>query len=116
MASTSPAFRDGTGLVDFLATADDAEIIVLDWNLPRVSGIDLLPQAAARRHQPAGRVPDRTQRSPTTSSSRFDRGALDFVDKARGVPILAQRLRLIVDRAEQAGVEPTAKATSIAAA
>jgi len=38
------AFRDGTGLVEFLETAGDIEIIVLDWGLPRVSGIDLLPK------------------------------------------------------------------------
>ena len=38
------AFRDGTGLVEFLETAGDIEIIVLDWGLPRVSGIDLLPR------------------------------------------------------------------------
>ena len=38
------AFRDGTGLVEFLETAGDIEIVVLDWGLPRVSGIDLLPR------------------------------------------------------------------------
>jgi two-component system response regulator ChvI len=31
----------------------------------------------------------------------FDRGALDFVDKARGVPILAKRLRLIVESSKR---------------
>jgi two-component system response regulator ChvI len=34
----------------------------------------------------------------------FDRGALDFVDKTRGVPILAKRLRLIVDSAKRPAV------------
>jgi len=93
------AFRDGTGLVEFLETAGDIEIIVLDWGLPRVSGIDLLP-----RLQRAGislPVVFLTGHSePNYEQLALDRGAVDFVDKSRGVPILARRLRLIADRAD----------------
>ena len=94
------AFRDGTGLVEFLETASDIEIIVLDWSLPRVSGIDLLPKLQrAGINLPVVFLTGHSE--PNYEQLALDRGAIDFVDKSRGVPILARRLRLIVDRADK---------------
>jgi two-component system response regulator ChvI len=91
------AFRDGTGLVEFLETAGDIEIIVLDWNLPRVSGIDLLPKLQrAGINLPVVFLTGHSE--PNYEQLALDRGAIDFVDKSRGVPILARRLRLIAER------------------
>ena len=90
------SFCDGTALLASLAEGADPEIIILDWSLPSVSGIDLLPRL--RRNGIALPVIFLTGRSlPAYEKLAFDRGALDFVDKARGVPILAHRLRLIAD-------------------
>jgi two-component system response regulator ChvI len=90
------SFCDGAALLASLADGADAEIIILDWSLPSVSGIDLLPQL--RRNGIALPVVFLTGRSaPAYEKLAFDRGAVDFVDKTRGVPILAQRLRLIAD-------------------
>jgi two-component system response regulator ChvI len=73
-----------------------ADVIVLDWSLPTLAGIDLLPRL--RREGILLPVVFLTGRStPNHESLAFDRGALDFVDKARGVEILAKRLRLIVE-------------------
>lgn len=92
------AFRDGTRLVEFLAGDHEIEIVVLDWNLPRISGIDLLPQLRRRGVEiPVVFLTGRTL--PDYEKLAFDRGALDFVDKSRGIPILARRLRLIAERA-----------------
>jgi two-component system response regulator ChvI len=89
-------FADGAALLASFAEGAEAEIIVLDWSLPSVSGIDLLPRL--RRNGVALPVVFLTGRSqPAYEQLAFDRGALDFVDKARGVPILAHRLRLIAD-------------------
>ena len=57
--------------------------------------------AAPRGHPAAGGVPDRPQLAASHENLAFDRGALDFVDKARGVPILAKRLRLIVESSKR---------------
>ncbi|MGE0576734.1 MAG: response regulator transcription factor [Reyranella sp.] len=87
-------FCDGTALFESLTQRDNVEIIVLDWNLPSGSGIDLLPRL--RKSGIARPVVFLTGRSCREDEKlAFDRGALDFVDKARGVPILAHRLRLI---------------------
>ena len=81
-------FCDGAALLSSFAEGAEAEIIVLDWSLPSVSGIDLLPRL--RRNGVALPLVFLTGRSqPAYEKLAFDRGALDFVDKARGVPILA---------------------------
>lgn len=90
------SFADGTLLLDAFAQGIDAEIILLDWSMPSVSGIDLLPKLRqAGVVLPVVFLTGRSQ--PAYEKLALDRGALDFVDKSRGVPILAQRLRLIAD-------------------
>ena len=89
-------FADGATMLASVANGIDADVIVLDWNLPALSGIDLLPRL--RRQGILLPVVFLTGRSaPVYENLALDRGAVDFVDKARGVPILAKRLRLLVD-------------------
>jgi len=65
-----------------------------------MSGIDLLPRLRREGIQlPVVFLTGRT--SPNHEQLAFDRGALDFVDKARGVPILAKRIRVIVDSSKR---------------
>ena len=86
-------FADGKALLRNPDIAVDTDIIVLDWYLPHIQGIDLLP-----RMQKLGiNVPVvfMTGRpAPFNEAMAFDRGAVDFVDKSRGVAILAHRLRV----------------------
>ena len=90
------AFADGASMLEYLATGASADIIVLDWNLPALAGIDLLPKL--RRRGVVVPVVFLTSRSaPVYENMAFDRGAIDFVDKTRGVPILAKRLKVIVE-------------------
>jgi two-component system, OmpR family, response regulator ChvI len=94
------SFADGAALLDYVAKGTDAEIILLDWTMPSISGIDLLSQL--RRDGVALPVVFLTGNSlPAYEKLAFDRGALDFVDKLRGVPILARRLRLIADASKR---------------
>ena len=100
-------FPEGSALLDWLATGANPEIIILDWSLPRVSGIDLLPRL--QRNGITLPVVFLTGRSlPDYEKLAFDRGALDFVDKARGVPILAHRLRLIAASVKKPALAPEA--------
>jgi two-component system response regulator ChvI len=65
------------------------------------------PAAPARR-QLAGRVPDR--HTPTSHERlAFDRGAIDFIDKARGVEVLVRRLKRVVEGAKPAAALPPDK-------
>ena len=75
-------------------SAADADLIVLDWRLPDISGIDLLPEL--RRHGVNLPVVFLTSHAQLANEKlAFERGALDFIDKTRGVEFLAKRLRLV---------------------
>ena len=100
------SFADGISFLDSLDTAADADVIVLDWALPTTSGIDLLPQMRRR----GIRLPIvflTGHASTTYESLAFDRGAIDFIDKVRGIDVLVRRLRRIVQAAKPAS--PTDK-------
>lgn len=86
-------FADGQALLRTPDLALDADIIVLDWNLPHIRGIDLLP----RMHRLGINVPVvflTDKPLAINEAMAFDRGAADFVDKSRGVAILVHRLRV----------------------
>ena len=93
-------FAEGAALLEAFANGATADVIVLDWNLPTLSGIDLIPRL--RRAGVLLPVVLLTGRStPNLENLALDHGALDFVDKTRGLPILAKRIRLILDSAKK---------------
>ncbi|HYL31750.1 MAG TPA: response regulator transcription factor [Stellaceae bacterium] len=105
------AFVAGDEMLEYFARNNDADVIVLDWKLPGGLGIDLLPKL----HDRGIRLPVVFLTGmPATAyeSAALDRGALDFVDKARGVPILAKRIRLILDSHRRARETPARAALS----
>jgi two-component system, OmpR family, response regulator ChvI len=90
------SFADGAAMLASVADGLDADVIVLDWSMPTISGIELLPRL--RREGIRLPVVFLTGRSAHSHEHlAFDRGAVDFVDKARGVPILAKRIHAIVE-------------------
>jgi two-component system response regulator ChvI len=89
------SFADGVSMLASVADGIAADVIVLDWSLPTLSGVDLL--ARVRREGILLPVVFLTAMSSSTRENlALDRGALDFVDKSRGVPILAKRIHAIV--------------------
>jgi two-component system, OmpR family, response regulator ChvI len=90
------SFPDGFSLLSALDARLDADLILLDWKLPRMTGIDLLPRL--RRRGVTSPVVFLTGHTPSTYETlAFDRGATDFIDKARGVDVLVRRLRHAVE-------------------
>jgi two-component system response regulator ChvI len=90
------SFATGEALLASAASGLEADAIVLDWNLPTIMGVDLV--SSLRRegvHLPIVFLTGRS--TPNLEGLALDGGALDFVDKSRGMPILAKRIRLIVD-------------------
>jgi two-component system, OmpR family, response regulator ChvI len=85
----------GEAMLEHLEKDRNADVIVLDWKLQTGLGIDFLPQL----HDRGINLPVVFLTGMPTTAYEYaalDRGAVDFVDKARGIPILAKRLRLIV--------------------
>jgi two-component system response regulator ChvI len=112
------AFTDGASLLGSLATAVDADLAVLDWDLPKMSGTKLL--AELRRHGVhlpvvfltgkviAGDDHDECLLAPQAALNAyecmaFDQGAVDFIAKSRGRQVLVRRLRNVVELAKPKG-------------
>jgi two-component system response regulator ChvI len=114
------AFTDGASLLGSLATAVDADLAVLDWDLPRMSGIKLmaelrrqdvnLPVVLLTGQVITGDGNDRCLLAPREALDAyecmaFDQGAVDFIPKSRDREVLVRRLRNVVER-----VKPKASA------
>ena len=86
----------GEAMFDYLAGGNQADVIVLDWKLPGSHGVEFLRPLRERRIETPviffTGVP-----ATAHESAALDNGAIDFVDKARGLPILARRIRRIVE-------------------
>jgi two-component system, OmpR family, response regulator ChvI len=88
------SFTDATWLLRSLDSAVEADVIVLEWKLPKTSGIDLLLQLRQRGvNLPVVFLTSHVLQA--NEKLAFERGAVDFIDKSRGVEILASRLRLV---------------------
>ena len=93
-------FPDGRSLLEALSNGMEAQVALLDWVLPEMSGFELL-----------GALTDRGIGLPVVFLTGYslaerelqalDRGAVDFVDKARGTEVLARRLRVIIEGRRQ---------------
>ena len=89
-------FADGPSFLEAVSRGVEAEVALLDWALPEMSGFELL-----------GALRDRGFGLPVVFLTGYamaerellalDRGAVDFIDKARGTEVLAHRLRLIIE-------------------
>jgi len=106
------AFTDGESLLGSLATAVDADLAVLDWDLPRMAGIKLmaelrrqdvnLPVVLLTGQVIAGDENDRCLLASREALNAdecmaFDQGAVDFIPKSRDREVLVRRLRNLVE-------------------
>lgn len=96
-------FLDGTALLAEVDRADGAEALLLDWTLPKMSGLDVL----SRLRQLGSTIPVAflTARALVDYEHlALNGGALDFIDKTRGPDIIAQRLTRLVETRRRATV------------
>jgi two-component system, OmpR family, response regulator ChvI len=106
------AFADGASLLASLATAVDADLVVLDWDLPKMSGIKVmaelrrqdvdLPVVLLTGKVIAGDDDDQCLLAPREALDAyecmaFDQGAVDFIPKSRDKEVLVRRLRNAVE-------------------
>ena len=86
-------FNDGGPMLTAIADGLVADIVVLNWECKSILGIDLLTLLKDRGVQwPILFLTGRS--NPVLETIALRRGAADFIDKARGIPVLAARLRL----------------------
>ena len=103
-------FADGPSFLEAMSNGLEAQVALLDWVLPGMSGFELL--GALREHGIDLPVVFLTGYSPAERELQaLDLGAVDFVDKARGTEVLAHRLRVIIEARRQvaAAAEPASE-------
>jgi len=90
------AFGDGPTYLEALRNGIEAQVALLDWTMPEMSGLELL--GALRERGIGLPIVFLTGYSILERELQaLDRGAVDFVDKARGTEVLAHRLRVIIE-------------------
>jgi two-component system response regulator ChvI len=90
------SFADGRAVLDYLDRGGDGDVMLLDWRMPNLTGLDVLRQIRA-----AGTtipVIFLTALSDDLyEEAALEGGAVDFIDKSRRLPILLKRLQLIAE-------------------
>ena len=89
-------FADGPSLLEALRDGLEAKIALLDWDMPKMSGFELL--GAMIEEGIALPVIFLTGHSLTERDLHaLDHGIVDVVDKMNGTDALAHRVQVIVD-------------------
>jgi two-component system response regulator ChvI len=88
-------FSDGAELLEALEIIDGVDLILLDWNLPQMPGIDLLDELR-RRGIELPVVFLTGYGASEHEEAALSKGAVDFIDKTRGAEVLARRLKALL--------------------
>ena len=100
------SFRDGRSMLEGIAAHPDADVALLDWNLPDIPGIDLALELSRRNVRFPVVFLTGQALGTDYEMLAFERGALDFIDKARGAPVIVKRLRAIAGPGRRAAMAP----------
>ena len=90
------AFANGTSVLDHLASRPKTDIVLLDWKMPGMTGIDVL-QAMRRQNMDIPVIFLTVLSDQVYEEAGLLGGAVDFVEKSRSFSILLRRIELILD-------------------
>src|SRR4051794_28016846 len=111
-------FDRGASALDYFLRGGNADVVLLDWRMPKMDGIDVLRQLRA------GGIEVPVIFLTVLSDQIYEEaalagGAVDFVEKSRSLPILLKRMQLILGGRKTGpdeGGEPAAAQPGAAAA
>jgi two-component system, OmpR family, response regulator ChvI len=97
------SFSDGAAALERFASGGHADVILLDWRMPGMNGLEVL--RSLRRSGNTTPVIFLTMLNDDIyEEAALEGGAVDFIDKSRRLSILVKRLRLIAE-----GARPTSE-------
>lgn len=103
------SFSAGTPAIDYFARGGQADVILLDWRMPAMNGLEVL-----RRLRQEGITAPAIFLTALSDDiyeeAALAGGAVDFIDKSRRLSILVKRLQLITEGMRPLP-EPDAKPT-----
>lgn len=95
-------FASGREGLDYLNRGNLSDIVLLDWKMPTMSGLDIL-RHLKRRNVRAPVIFLTGMPSEEVEASALADGAVDFIDKARAFSILELRMRLAIHSSRASG-------------
>ena len=99
------SFANGRDVLAYLDQGGGADVMLLDWRMPNLTGLDVLRQIRA-----AGTtIPViflTVLSDDIYEEAALESGAVDFIDKSRRLPILLRRLQLIAEGRPSGEPEP----------
>jgi len=106
------SFPCGEAALDYLARGGEASVILLDWRMPVMNGLEVLRRI--RRQGIATPVIFLTALSDDIyEEAALEGGAVDFIDKSRRLSILVKRLHLITEGMRPTAPEPASPSSEI---
>lgn len=97
---------NGQACLDTLASSPGFDLILLDWRMPGLSGLEVMQQIKSGGFD----VPVVFLTAFTTErneAAALDCGATDFLDKSRSAAVLARRIRILVGSGRSANPDPS---------
>ena len=105
------SFDNGVPALDYFAQGGEADVILLDWRMPGMNGLEVL-----RRLRRAGSTTPviflTVLSDDIYEEAALEGGAVDFIDKSRRLSILVKRLHLITEGMRPVPEPDTRQATS----
>jgi two-component system, OmpR family, response regulator ChvI len=93
---TVVSFSNGAAALDYFAGGGDAAVILLDWRMPAMNGLEVL-----RHLRGTGNTTPviflTVLSDEIYEEAALEGGAVDFIDKSRRLSILVKRLNLITE-------------------
>src|SRR5947199_4664593 len=90
------SFANGRDVLAYLDQGGEADVMLLDWRMPNLTGLDVLHRIRAT----GTTIPViflTVLSDDIYEEAALDSGAVDFIDKSRRLPILLKRLQLIAE-------------------
>jgi two-component system response regulator ChvI len=90
------SFSNGADALSFFENGGEAEVLLLDWRMPGLDGLEVLRQLRRRNVQ----IPViflTALSDDIYEEAALEGGAVDFIDKSRRLSILLKRVLLIVN-------------------
>ena len=90
------SFSSGPPALDWFQQGNRADVILLDWRMPGMSGLEVL-RNLRRAGNPTPVIFLTVLSEDIYEEAALEGGAVDFIDKSRKLSILVKRLRLITE-------------------
>jgi two-component system response regulator ChvI len=95
-------FESGPAMLAYLSAKNPVDLIILDWKMPKMNGIDVLKRLrSAGHHLPVIFLTGLSHQ--VYEEAALTGGAVDFIEKSRGFAILLKRTEMRLKQAQFQG-------------